>query len=433
LETKDMSWQSVLFRTLTTSVSLALLVSGCGQDPDWVLGPFYDAPDPLPEAEHGDLIRSESIGNSKDVKAWRLLFLSQDFAGNNIQSSGVLFVPRGQAPAGGWPLISLAHGTSGLPRNCAPSPLPFTPLAWSGGLSVWEREASPYVYPQLSGMRGYAVVMADYQGTGTTGPYSYLLGELTGKNVLDAALAAHRLLGDELSSQTFLWGHSQGGQAAGWAAQQAAIYAPQLSILGAVLLAPAAELSQLLDAVLAEEYNVNQSSAAALLLTAVPGFALNYGLDTKTILSAAGEATQEGVKTVCLATNLAVFETEAALRQYKAADYLRLPGGEVPPRWDEAIEAQNLGQSGASLGAPTLLVNGGTDVVVPPEVTCSYFENTVCPTGDRIEFKIYPKTSHLDLPEAANADILQWMKERRDGQEAPTNCRNPPVECRAAQ
>ncbi|MDG1959047.1 MAG: alpha/beta fold hydrolase [Candidatus Binatia bacterium] len=411
---------------------VALLTSGCGQETFSILGSFYDAPDPLPAAAHGDLIRSESVENSKDVRAWRLLFHSQDFEGRNIQSSGVLFVPRGQPPEGGWPLISLAHGTSGLPRNCAPSPLPFTPLAWSGGASVWDREASPYVYPESAGLEGYAVVMADYQGTGTTGPYSYLLGELTGKNVLDAALAAHGLLGDALSSQTFLWGHSQGGQAAGWAAQQASSYAPELSILGAILLAPAAELGQLLEAVLAEEYNVNQSSAAALVLTAVPGFALNYGLDTKTILSAAGEATQEGVKSVCLGTNLAVFETEAVLRQYKAADYLRLPGGEVPPRWLEAIEAQNLGQAGASLGAPTFLINGATDTVVPPEVTCSYFENTVCPTGDRVEFKIYPDTGHLDLPVTANADILQWMQDRLEGQEAPTNCRNLPVGCRTA-
>lgn len=418
-------------RNVLAGICFTVLASGCGQETFSILGPFYNAPDPLPAADHGSLIRSESIGNNQGVRSWRLLFHSQDFTGQDIQSSGVLFVPRGQPPAGGWPLISLAHGTSGLPRNCAPSPLPFTSLAWNGETSMWESLASPYVYPLVAGLQGYAVVMADYQGTGTTGPYSYLLGELTGKNVLDAALAAHHLLGDELSSQTFLWGHSQGGQAAGWAAQQASTYAPELELLGSVLLAPAAELSQLLDAVLAEAYGVNQSSAAALVLTAVPGFAENYGLDTKTILSAAGEATQEGVKSVCLGTNLAVFETESALRQYKAADYLRLVDGEVPPRWYRAIEAQNLGQQGASLGAPTLLVNGAVDVVVPPQVTCSYFENTVCPTGDTIEFKIYPGAGHLQLPGAAYPDILAWMENRLEGGAAPTNCGSPPPECRA--
>ena len=205
-----------------------------------------------------------------------------------------------------------------------------------------------------------------------------------------------------------------------------------LDLLGSVLLAPAAELSQLLDAVLAEEYGVDQSSAAALLLTAVPAFALNYGLDTKTILSAAGEATQEGVESVCLGTNLAVFQTEVALRGYKASDYLRLSGGEVPPRWSRAIEAQDLGQSGASLGAPTLLLNGATDPVVPPQVTCSYFENTVCPAGDTVEFRIYPGTGHLEVPEVAYADILEWMQGRLEGRAAPSNCGNPPPECRAS-
>ena len=419
-------------RSVVVGVCFTLLASACGQETFSILGPFYNAPDPLPAAEHGALIRSESISNTQDVRAWRLLFHSQDFEGRDIQSSGVLFVPRGKPPEGGWPLISIAHGTSGLPRNCAPSPLPFTPLAWAGGVSAWESEASPYVYPQVDGFAGYAVVMADYQGTGTTGPYSYLLGELTGKNVLDAALAAHHLLGEELSPQTFLWGHSQGGQAAGWASQQAASYAPQLDLLGSVLLAPAAELSQLLDAVLAEEYGVNQSAAAALVLTAVPAFALNYGLDTKTILSAAGEAAQEGMKSVCLGTNLAVFQTESLLRGYKAADYLRLPGGEVPPGWSRAIAAQNLGQDGASLGAPTLLLNGATDKVVPPEVTCSYFENTACPAGDTVEFRIYPGTGHIEVPEVANADILEWMQGRREGRTALSNCGNPPPECRAS-
>lgn len=85
-----------------------------------------------------------------------------------------------------------------LPWNGAPLPRPFTPLARTGAASVWQREAGSHV-SLPSGLPGYAVVMADYQGTGTTGPSSNRMGELTGKNVLDAALAAHRFLGKDLS------------------------------------------------------------------------------------------------------------------------------------------------------------------------------------------------------------------------------------------
>lgn len=406
----------------------ALMLSACGQDTFYIVGPFYDVPDPLPAGVHGDLIKSESVGNDENVDAWRIIFLSQDFKGENIQNSAVVFMPRGTPPTGGWPVLSIAHGTSGLPRECAPSPLPFAGLSWLGGGSFWEVGAG-YVYPQEATDAGFVVVMADYQGTGVDGPYSYLLGELTGKNVLDATLAARRLLGDQLSHRTFLWGHSQGGQAAGWASQQAGTYAPELSVLGTVLLAPAAELSSLVQAVLDELYNVNQSAAAALVMTAVPSYALNYGLDANAILSDVGKTTQEGVENVCLGTNLAVFEIEALLRGYTAKSYLNLPGGQIPPSWSAAIDAQNLGQDGARLGSPALIANGLLDVIVPPEVTCEYFEQTACPNGDTVQFNTYAKTGHTDVPTAAYGDILQWMDDRLASRPAPSNCSNPPAIC----
>ena len=410
---------------------VALLAGGCGQDTFYILGPFYDVPDPLPAGQHGDLIKSESVENDQAVDTWRLVFLSQDFQGDNIQSSGVLFVPKGAPPEGGWPLISLAHGTSGLPRTCAPSPLPFADLAWAGGGAFWDVPAT-YVYPEVANAAGFAVVMADYQGTGVAGPYSYLLGELTGKNVLDAALAAHQLLGDKLSDKTFVWGHSQGGQAAGWASQQVTAYAPGLSLLGTVLVAPAAELSGLVQAVLDELYNVNQSAASALVMTAIPSFALNYGLDPKEILSAAGAATQEGVENVCLGTNLAVFEI-ASLGGKKASDYLNLPGGQIPADWSAAIDAQDLGQDGAQLGSPALIANGLKDVIVPPEVTCAYFEDAACANGDTVQYNTYANAGHLDVPDKAYDDILQWMENRLASRPAPSNCTNPPAICRRSE
>jgi len=86
-------------RNVLVGIFLAVLASGCGQAPFSILGPFYHAPDLSPAAAHGTLIRSESIGNNQGVRSWRLLFHSQDFTGQDIQSSGVLFVPRGQPPA----------------------------------------------------------------------------------------------------------------------------------------------------------------------------------------------------------------------------------------------------------------------------------------------------------------------------------------------
>ena len=35
--------------------------------------------------------------------------------------SGSVFAPVGPAPEGGWPVVALAHGTTGIQEPCAPS------------------------------------------------------------------------------------------------------------------------------------------------------------------------------------------------------------------------------------------------------------------------------------------------------------------------
>ena len=44
--------------------------------------------------------------------------------GTTSEVTGTFFVPRGTPPADGWPVISLAHGTTGLNTGCGPSAQP---------------------------------------------------------------------------------------------------------------------------------------------------------------------------------------------------------------------------------------------------------------------------------------------------------------------
>ena len=37
------------------------------------------------------------------------------------ESTGSIFLPRGDPPDGGWPVVSYAHGTVGIADQCAPS------------------------------------------------------------------------------------------------------------------------------------------------------------------------------------------------------------------------------------------------------------------------------------------------------------------------
>jgi len=80
-----------------------------------------------------------------------------------VRVSTLLFVPAGRAPAGGWPIVAWAHGsTTPGSRVCAPSLSPDFDggLTASGAKSDYGDEIASLVNV------GYAVVAPDYEGLG---------------------------------------------------------------------------------------------------------------------------------------------------------------------------------------------------------------------------------------------------------------------------
>ena len=161
-----------------------------------------------------------------------LLYRSTSATGKAVAVSGTLTVPKGKAPKGGWPVISWAHGTTGIADQCAPSREGKAPLV-------------SYAYPLLQRWlkAGYAVVRTDYEGLGTPGAHPYLIGSSEGHSVLDAARAA-RKADPRLGRRVVLAGHSQGGQSVLWAASLAPRYTPDLKVRGTVALAPVSHLAE---------------------------------------------------------------------------------------------------------------------------------------------------------------------------------------------
>ena len=84
---------------------------------------------------------------------------------------------------------------------------------------------------------GYAVMRTDYQGLGTPGVHPYLVGESEGRSVLDIIRAA-RDLDSSIGKRFLIAGHSQGGQAALFAAGEANSWTPDLKLRGDRLLRP---------------------------------------------------------------------------------------------------------------------------------------------------------------------------------------------------
>jgi hypothetical protein len=150
--------------------------------------------------------------------AWRLTYLTTGPRGIT-PSTGMVFVPPGRPPAGGWPVIAWAHGTIGDSDFDAPS------------VNGVDKDTRAYVDDWLG--RGYAVAATDYVGLGTPGVPPYLDGQAAAHAVIDSVRAA-RSLDRSLSRRWAVVGLSEGGHAAVFTAHEGTRYAPDLDYRGAV-------------------------------------------------------------------------------------------------------------------------------------------------------------------------------------------------------
>src|SRR5690348_687749 len=198
---------------------------------------FYIPPEDLGEGNPGDVIRAEPMdaylvpGVRFRARAWRMLYRSTSAVGEPTAVSGTLLVPYGRM-RGPRPLIGYAVGTHGIGDAAAPSRLLARGLDWEAGLIA------------MVLARGWAVAITDYQGLGTPGDHTYMVGRALGPNVLDAMRAARQLFPEELPEQgpAAIIGYSEGGAAAAWAAQLQPAYAPDPPLSAVVAGAAAANV-----------------------------------------------------------------------------------------------------------------------------------------------------------------------------------------------
>lgn len=193
------------------------------QTGDGGVSEFYRWDRPIPE-EPGLMLRSEPLSERHRTtgasEQKRILYSSTSgISGDPVTVSGMLFIPEGDRPEGGWPLLAWAHGTTGVADVCAPS--------WRG----LGRAVSAYLDAWLE--EGYAVVATDYEGLGTPGLHPYLVKRAEAYSVLDSIRAALDAR-DDLAAEVVISGQSQGGGAAFASAAFAPEYAPELPIKGTI-------------------------------------------------------------------------------------------------------------------------------------------------------------------------------------------------------
>jgi hypothetical protein len=202
---------------------------------------FYTPPSPLPGRTHGDLIWARPLTGPAvaagpavvpgAARTLLVLYRSSGSGGPAVPVSGIVSIPKGKAPKGGWPVITYAHGSTGIADACAPSRGFFYAPSRKFGFGLLTRWLKA----------GYALVRTDYEGLGTPGVHPYLVGTSEGPGVLDIVRAA-RQAEPRISRTVAIVGASQGGHAALWAAALARRYTPELRVRGTVAFAPASHI-----------------------------------------------------------------------------------------------------------------------------------------------------------------------------------------------
>src|SRR4051794_35577771 len=86
---------------------------------------FYTPPGKLPGGTHGTPIWARAVTNAAKLASARsnrvVLYKSTGVDGRAVAVSGLVSIPEGKTPKGGWPVVTWAHGTTGIADECAPS------------------------------------------------------------------------------------------------------------------------------------------------------------------------------------------------------------------------------------------------------------------------------------------------------------------------
>jgi alpha-beta hydrolase superfamily lysophospholipase len=308
-----------------------------------------------------------------------VLYHSRSAAGRDVVVSGVVALPRGRPPRGGFPVVSFGHGTTGFTDAAAPSRTGRTGTPFSQD-ELFERLAR----------RGYAVALSDLEGLGTPGPAQFEVGASAAHSMLDAARAARELSDGGSGRRLALVGHSQGGHAALWAGQLARSYAPELDLRGVVASAPGANLPAVLRR---HDFTPEMTLNVLRLLGAWRSI---YGIRVDELLTAGGRK----------AVRLALLDREREIDR-STRPFRRAPAGSPALM---RLAARNT-PGAEPVPAPILMLVGGADRQLPPETNLA-LARRLRARGDEVRLRVLPDADHDDTLLDAGAEILGFLRER---------------------
>ncbi len=347
---------------------------------------FYVVPSPLPPGEPGTLIRTMPVKSDAASTTLRVMYHSRDAQDRDRAVTGIITYPNAAAPADGWPVVSWAHGTSGLTSICAPSR--------GGG-------AAPAF--GIDGVR----VATDYIGLGPVGErHPYLSGASEAHSVIDAVRAARLLPAAHAGTRWAAIGHSQGGHSALFTNELGQAYAPELELVGTIVVAPAAVLGRTFGP-------ADQIVPRMVGIMALYGWAADYpqvvpddyvGDDVR--------ARAAVIDQKCLDDVVLSFVTIPVETFYKKRPDLTEPAASV-------IKANDPGH--VAVASPLLLVSGSGDTFVVPDRVHALDEQ-LCGIGQTTELVDLDGADHGTEMAKGAAVYTAWLQDRFAGRPAKSTC-----------
>lgn len=366
-----------------------------------------------PAQTAGQLVNSAPLDAGLSLpdagKSLRITYLST----NGITGSGLVPVtaevifPKGEAPAGGWPIVAWSHGTVGIADSCAPSLHPYT-----------ERNKA-YLTAWLN--RGFAIVATDYQGLGGEGPHPYLNVRTEAYSVLDSIRAA--LAGvPGLQNKVMLVGQSQGAGAAFGAAAYAPDYAPALDIRGTVATGIPYMTPEVLKMLLTQKEHTSPKAKKAIKQQdPVVAYALLLGASLGNIdpdfkpdeaFTAKAMPAYQSASKMCLGPLMAQIKEDGLTRK-----------NALQPTFGKALSPvfQGMMYPTLALKQPLFVGTGSADIDVAASSQQALVK-AACAAGAMVQAHVYKGLDHSQTVLASLPDSAAFTKAVMDGQPVTGNC-----------
>ncbi|MFT4042111.1 MAG: lipase family protein [Gordonia sp. (in: high G+C Gram-positive bacteria)] len=198
---------------------------------------FYTEPRLRGDERPGALLKAKKVDiqfsgfRPGNLDAYKLMYVSRGLHGEPAISTGLLMIPVDGRSNTTRPIVGYQFANDSVGAYCHPSTM------WTGGDPIDGASWSALGPLALIFGKGYAVMISDVGNDGDPHPHGVFAGRVGGNMLLDGLRAAleYRTPGLSATSPIALFGIAGGGVGAGFAAENAARYAPELNITATVL------------------------------------------------------------------------------------------------------------------------------------------------------------------------------------------------------